>query len=127
MWDADFDDTRLYAYSIGGNGNLSDLSDNADIDLTGSNDGPLGVTGHDGTVWVVDKDDTYVYAYDTTTRQRDEDHEFDLKGGNNDPWSIWIDGASAWVNDKDDNIIRAYDLTTSVRRCYPRHRSSSRQ
>ena len=113
MWAADFDDTRLYAYSIAGNGNLSDRSDNADIDLTGSNDGPRGVTGHDGTVWVVDKDDTYVYAYDTTTRQRDEDHEFDLKGGNNDPWGIWIDGATAWVNDKDDNIIRAYDLTTS--------------
>ena len=56
MWVADWDDTRLYAYTIAGNGNISDKSDSADIDLTGANDGPRGVTGHDGIVWVTASD-----------------------------------------------------------------------
>ena len=118
LWVADWNDTRLYAYNIANSGNLSDRNDSADIDLAGSNDGPRGVTGHDGIVWVVDKDDTYVYAY-TTTGNRASDSDFDLKGGNGNPWGIWTDGDTAWVNDRDDNIIRAYDLTTAGKPLLP--------
>ena len=71
MWVADWDDKKLYAYQL----DKQSLSNNQriparDISLTGSNAGPRGVWGFGTTIFVVDKDDTCVYAYSTTDGSR---------------------------------------------------------
>ena len=56
---SDWDDTKIYAYDLDTGNRLADK----DIDLAGSNDAPPGITGEYNAILVVDKDDSYVYAY----------------------------------------------------------------
>ena len=110
MWVADWDDKKLYAYSLASQSlNSHQRLASRDISLAGSNDGPRGMWGFGTTIFVVDKDDTYVYAYSTTDGSRLNDQEFDLDGDNDSPWGIWGQGTRVWVSDIDDDMLYAYE------------------
>ena len=69
MWVGDWDDSKLYAYTLSDSSRMADR----DIDLAGPNDGPRGMWGFNQTILVIDKEDTKVYAYSTTDGSRQED------------------------------------------------------
>ncbi len=58
---------------------------------------------------VVDKDDTYVYAYNQTNGERLEAYEFDLAERNDNPWGLWCRDSVMWVTDIDDESVYAYN------------------
>ena len=82
---------------------------------------PRGVWGHENTIFVVDKDDSYVYAYAKNGGARKTGREFDLHPSNDNAWGIWglgVEGV-AYVIDTDDNMVYRYSLfsgdTTQVK------------
>ena len=109
MWVADWDDKKLYAYSLESDGTNHQRLSNRDISLAGSNNQPRGVWGSNTTIFVVDKDDTYVYAYNTTDGTRLRDEEFDLANGNGHPWGIWGQGTHVWISDINDKMLYVYE------------------
>ena len=64
--------------------------------------------GFSSTIFVVDKNDTYIYAYSTTDGTGLRDEEFDLAGANDQPWGIWGQGTTVWISDLDDDMLYAY-------------------
>ena len=68
-------------------------------------------------MWVADKIDAKLYAYDMASRARVSAKEFNtLSGaGNHFPEGIWSDGTTMWVTDRHDNKIYAYDMASKAR------------
>ena len=64
-------------------------------------------------IYVVDKDDTYVYAYNKSDGQRQYSEEFNLNGENDHPWGISEDGSTVWISDIEDEMLYAYKTSTS--------------
>ena len=81
------------------------------------NDLPRGLWSDGATMWVVDRRDEKVYAYDMSTRTRDPAKDFNTlsAAGNTWPSGIWSDGTTMWVTDTIDDKIYAYDMTTGAR------------
>ena len=95
VWIADWDDKKLYAYSLATQSTLNQQRlPNHDISLAGVNDSPGGMGGFSSTIFVVDKNDTYFYAYSTTDGTRLRDEEFELAGANDHSWGIWGQGTT---------------------------------
>ena len=63
---------------------------------------------------MVDKDDTYVYAYSVDGGGRQQDAEFDLHSANDHPWGIWASDSHIWVSDLDDDSLYAYDSSSGA-------------
>ena len=76
-----------------------------------------GIWSDGTTMWVADSREDKIFAYDKTTRQRDESKDFyTLKAaGNNEPSGIWSDGMTMWVADPSDNKIYAYRMSDKSR------------
>ena len=83
------------------------------------NDSPSGIWSDGTTMWVADRSDDKIYAYDMTTKARDPAKDFNTlaAAGNNSPSGIWSDGTTMWVANWDwsDDKIYAYDMTTKAR------------
>ena len=110
MWISDWDDKKLYAYTLATQSTLNQQRlPNRDISLASDNDSPGGVWGFSNTIFVVDKRDTYVYAYSKTDGTRLRNEEFDLAGPNGHPWGIWGQGTMVWISDSDDGMLYAYE------------------
>ncbi len=113
MWVADFDDSRLYAYSV------SDQSRDPgkDFRLAAENDLPIGIWSDGVTMWVSDWHEAKAFAYNLSTKAWDSDRDFDtLKAaGNNHPEDLWSDGVTMWVGDTIDDKLYAYNLSDKTR------------
>ena len=110
MWVADEVADKLFAYTI----DPYDRSANEDITLADDNDHPAGLWSDGTTIWVVDQNDTklYAYAYDAThTSAKD----MELDPANSAPWGIWSDGDTVWVTDTSDGMLYAYELASGRR------------
>lgn len=92
-----------------------------DIDglaAAGNND-PEGIWSDGTTMWVADKADQKLYAYDLASGARAADKDFDTlaAAGNRNPEGIWSDGATMWVADDPwfGEKVYAYDMSTGAR------------
>ena len=95
-----------------------DRDPDKDIDtFAAGNDSPQGIWSDGTTLWVADKDDGKLYAYNLATRAHDPDKDFNtLKAAANElPWGLWSDGITMWVADNDDDKLYAYNLNTKLR------------
>ena len=76
---------------------------------------PHGLWSDGTTMWVADKWDGKIYAFNFATGLRDLDLEFDTltAAGNRAPQGLWSDGATMWVSDASNDRIYAYNMPTS--------------
>ena len=81
-----------------------------------TNTQPDGIWSDGTTMWVADRDDDKIYAYNLATKARDSSKDFNtlIAAGNIDPINIWSDGTTMWVGDLDDNKLYAYNLATKL-------------
>ena len=127
MWMADHKSDRVYAYA-----RETKETDDYDPLLTGApvfekalfglsavgNEYAAGIWSDGTTMWVADKSDAKVYAYDLATGRQDVTREFDLLDvpgivSNTNPSGIWSDGTTMWVANEADPDPRRF-LFTSV-------------
>ena len=74
-----------------------------------------GIWSDNTTMWVVDRGDAKIYAYNLATKQYDSNKDFNtLTAANANPQGIWSDGTTMWVLDYMDLKIYAYDLATKA-------------
>ena len=80
------------------------------------NSSPSGIWSDGTTMWVVDRRDDKVYAYNLAEKQRDAGKDFDSLSdrGGRGPQGIWSDGTTMWVADVDQKVY-AYDVETKQR------------
>ena len=93
-----------------------------DFDLHDDNATPRGIWGNDDTIWVsnspnVSSDGDKIFAYDRSTRVRDEGKDFNTlnAAGNNTPTRIWSDGETMFVLDAFDDRVYAYNMDDKAR------------
>ena len=90
----------------------------AEDDLDGlkvaGNEAPWAIWGNATTIWVLDSDDTLVYAYNRDG-SRDTGNGFDLHADNAAPSGAWSNGATVWISDLIDDKLYAYQVSNGVR------------
>ena len=64
-------------------------------------------------MWVADKWDLKLFAYDLTTKARDAAKDFTTTG-NHYPTGLWSNGAILWVANYAGSKLHAYNLTTKA-------------
>ena len=76
-----------------------------------------GIWSNGTTLWVTDKTDDKIYAYNLATKAYNRNADFNTlrAAGNNDSQGIWSDGTTLWVVDAIDDKIYAYNLLTKAR------------
>ncbi len=64
-------------------------------------------------MWVSDRIDKKIYAYNMITKERDEDKDFNTlnDAGNKSPSGIWSDGTTMWVVDNFSQEFYAYNMS----------------
>ena len=96
----------------------TDYGWNAERDLNGleaaGNGRPWGVWGDSSTIWVVDRPDTYVYAYNRDG-SRDTTKGFDLHANHDHPHGAWSNGTTVWIVDRNDYRLYAYEVSSGDR------------
>ena len=107
MWVNDFDDNKLYAYTLA-NGSRDTSKEFA---LTAANTNLHGLWSDGTTIWGSDSDDNKIYAYTLSNGNTDSNKDFALTSANTDPRGIWSDGTTMWVADYADNKLYAYQLS----------------
>ena len=86
MWVADWNDDKLYAYTLADNTRDS----SKEFDLNSDNTSPRGIWSDGSSIWVADKDDKKLYAYDLASGDRVEGHDISLHSSNeSDSAGIW--------------------------------------
>ena len=108
-------------YTVSVNRGVSDrFGWNAAKDFDGlvaaGNEKPIGIWSDGTTMWVMDFIDTKIYAYNFSTKARDDTKDFNtLDAGNLNPRGLWSDGTTMWVADSGNDKIYAYSLSTKMR------------
>ncbi|MCY4582524.1 MAG: hypothetical protein OXE50_06975, partial [Chloroflexi bacterium] len=69
---------------------------------------PLGLWGDARTLWVVDNDDSKLYAYDRASRERAPARDIDVAEIGT-PTGLWSDGRTIWALSAWGGAL-AYDL-----------------
>ena len=120
MWVADSADAKIYAYEIdedyaetGWIPNTRIPSRDFDTLAGAGNNLPEGLWSDGKTMWVADWDDKKLYAYDMTTKARDQSKEIALHADNTNPAGVWSDGTIVWVSGNANQKIYAYELDDS--------------
>ena len=122
FWVADSGDGKLYAYNVfWGTSHLEHRKErNPGEDFNtlraAGNTQPLGIWTDRTTMWVVDRSDAKIYAYNSLTKAHDPSRDFDTlrDAGNTSPWGIWSDGTTMWVVDSVKNRIFSYNMPNRV-------------
>ena len=78
--------------------------------LPDANDNPSGAWSDGEWIWVADRTDTKLYAYNLATGTRDTALEGALHSDNANPTGLWSDGDTMWVADDVQNKLFAYTL-----------------
>ena len=72
-----------------------------------------GVSGRTvETMWVGDRTDLKLYAYDLSNGVRDAARDIALDPENARFYDFWSDGTTMWVPDREDDKLYAYSLST---------------
>ena len=128
MWMADHKSDRVYAYAR----ETKETDDHGPL-LTGArvdekalfglsavgNEYAAGIWSDGTTMWVADKSDAKVYAYELATGRQDVTREFallDVPGivSNANPSGIWSDGTTMWVANEADPDPRRFIFTSVI-------------
>ena len=88
--------------------------DDLDGLITAGNEEPRGIWSNGTTTWVVDSEDTFVYAYNRDG-SRNTDGEFNLHSDNANPSGAWSNGQTAWISDNTDEKLYAYQVSNGER------------
>ena len=115
MWVADWQDDKIYAYSMSTKERESAKDFNT-LSAAG-NGSPEGIWSDGTTMWVPDRLDDKIYAYSMSTKARDSAKDFDTLSAarNSSPAGIWSDGTTMWVADSYTDKIYAYSMSTKAR------------
>ena len=124
MWVADSEDDKVFAYKMPDSvapiepptpvvdTDAFDRKPSKDFDglEAAGNARPDGIWSDGVTMWVADRGDRKIYAYDMTTRERVPGKDFDTlyAASTTVPEGIWSDGVTMWVADLEDAKIHAY-------------------
>ena len=65
-------------------------------------------------MWVVDKSDTNLYAYQMSDQSRDSNKDISVSAASY-PRGIWSNGVTMWVADEGDDKIYAYKMSDESR------------
>ena len=126
MWVANYNNapiSKIFAYDLSTKAR-DESKDFNTLTVRGSgtvsgNSYPTGIWSDGTTMWVADGEDAKIYAYNLSTKARDESKDFDTlsAAGNSNPRGIWSDGTTMWVVDhsNDDDKVFAYNLATKAR------------
>ena len=77
---------------------------------------PTGIRSDGTTMWVADRSDDKIYAYNTDgTRDSAEDFNTLFAAGNAHSFGIWSDGTTMWVADTATDKIYAYRMSDQSR------------
>ena len=78
---------------------------------------PTGIWSDGDTIWVADRQDKKIYAYELSTGNRRAYLEIDAldSAGNDNPYGIWSNGETMWVGDYDDARFYAYRMPATAR------------
>ena len=112
MWVTDWQDDKVYAYSMATRARDSAKDFNT-LKSAGNNE-PRELWSDEVTMWVVDADDEKIYAYSMATRVRDAAKDFNTPGAGW-PAGLWSDGETMWVADWETSRIYAYNLAAKTR------------
>ena len=126
MWVADPSDEKIYAYNLATEGLPVcgtttcvpfGWNPEKDFNLIPSLDSSDGIWANETTMWVSDREDDKIYAYNISTGRRDAAKDFNslIDSGNFNSGGIWSDGTTMWVADRGHNKLYAYNLTTKQR------------
>ncbi len=109
--------SRTYTVTLG-RGTTDTYGWKAVDDLDGlraaANTKPAAVWGNGTTLWVSDRDQPLVYAYNRDGT-RDTSKEIALSAANGHPTGIWSNGETMWVADRADKRLYAYRLSDGMR------------
>ena len=111
MWVSDFNQDKLYAYTLAGG--ARDTS--KEFNLPSNNGDAYGLWSNGTTIWVADPNDDKLYAYTLAGGARDTAKEFNLHSDNGDAYGLWSNGTTVWVADNGDNKLFAYTLSGGAR------------
>ena len=123
MWVSDDNAHKIYAYNLATKQTLQTIpvtgygpQDFITL-LAAGNTNPQGIWSDGTTMWVLDRFDRKLYAYNLATKARDSSKDFNtLRAARNfGPEGIWSDGTTMWVSDNFDNKLYAYNLATKAR------------
>ena len=77
---------------------------------------PTGIWSDGTTLWVSDRANDKVFAFDLATKLRDAAKNFNtLDGESQYPFGLWSDGTTMWVADSGDFTIYAHSMATKAR------------
>ena len=118
MWVADSSDGKLYAYRhYYGTAHLEhqkerDAAEDFDTLRAAGNTNPSGIWSDSTTMWVADRSDGKLYAYDMATKVHVPSRDFNTlkEAGNTVPLGIWSDGTTMWVADSSRRKIFSYNM-----------------
>ena len=79
--------------------------------LHSDNSIPGGIWSNGRVLWVLDRNDNKVYAYNLDNGTRDRSREFRLIRSNRDAVTIYSDETTMWVTDYQDDKVYAYTLS----------------
>ena len=81
----------------------------------GSISDPIGVCSDGTTMWAVsDSDNSKLYGYDVSTKDRNSSKDITLDSNNDDPKDICTNGTILWVVDATDKKLYAYTISTGA-------------
>ena len=106
----DSEDTYVYAYNRDGSRDTT-----SEFDLHADHDNPLGAWSNGTTVWIVDRADDRLYAYEVSGGTRQDTSEITLHADNAHATGVWSDGTTVWVGDYVDRKLYAYALAGGAR------------
>ena len=89
--------------------------DDLDTLRAAGNVSPWGVWSDKTTLWVGDRADVKLYAYNLAGGARDSGKDISLDANNADPLGIWSDNTTLWVADLEDGKVYAYTLASGAR------------
>ena len=99
--------------------NVTSVSDAPDVvvDVSTENSDPTGIWSNGTYIWIADKTDQKIYAYNLTTNQRVSSQDFNRldRDGIEEPGGIWSNGTTMWIMSEVDNKVYAYNLSTKAR------------
>ena len=110
--------SMVFQYSLDQDGADGFGAHVATVSLEGiGEDDARGLWSDGEHMWVANRDDAKVYAYDLGSWDRVSGEDFDTlaAAGNSMPVDLWSDGQVMWILDKGDRKIYAYDLDSKVR------------
>ena len=105
---------KIYAYKRSDGTHDSDKDFNTLSDSQVGNTFPRGIWSDGATMYVLDSDDDYVYAYDQSSKAHLPSRSFTLHTDNGDGEGMWHDGDVMWVVDNADVQVYTYVLPGTI-------------